>query len=91
MSNAKSNTATNKKKPSAQNKKANVNKAADDGMTGSQKAAIVLFASSIILLCIATIEGQSVWTFLHNGFLGLFGYCAYLWPAMLLYISFVLH
>ncbi len=89
MSNTKSTTASNKKKQPAKNKKSNVAEKASNGMPGSQKAAIVMLASSVMLICIAIIEGQSVWTFLHNSFLGLFGYCAYLWPAMLIYISFV--
>lgn len=89
MSNTKSTNGTNKKKPPVQNKKRAVDEKVSNGMPGSQKVAIVMFASSVMLICIAIIEGQSVWTFLHNSFLGLFGYCAYLWPAMLFYISFV--
>ena len=56
-------------------------------MVNHQKAAILLFASALFLGFIVFIEGQSIWTSLHNGILGLFGYCAFLWPLMLLYLA----
>ena len=56
-------------------------------MVNRQKAAILLFAAALFLGFIVFIEGQSIWTSLHNGILGLFGYCAFLWPLMLIYLS----
>lgn len=56
-------------------------------MVNHQKAAILLFASALFLGFIVFIEGQSIWTSLHNSILGLFGYCAFLWPLMLIYLA----
>ena len=56
-------------------------------MAKRQKTAIILFASSALFACMVIIEGENVWTYLHNAMLGLFGYCAYIWPFMLLYLS----
>jgi DNA segregation ATPase FtsK/SpoIIIE, S-DNA-T family len=58
-------------------------------MEKHQKAAIVFAASAIFLACVAFIKGYNVWTYLHEGILGLFGICAYLWPVMLVYIAVV--
>ncbi len=58
-------------------------------MVNRQKAAILLFAAALFLGSIVFIEGQSIWTSMHNGILGLFGYCAFLWPIMLIYLAAV--
>ncbi len=52
-----------------------------------QKTAIALMAVSVFLICVAFIEGESLWLALHNGMFGLFGTSAYIWPIMLLGIS----
>ncbi|MBQ2775391.1 MAG: DNA translocase FtsK 4TM domain-containing protein [Clostridia bacterium] len=52
-----------------------------------QKVAIALMAVSVFLLCVAFIEGESLWLALHNGMFGLFGTSTYIWPIMLIYIS----
>ena len=54
-----------------------------------QTAAILLFASSILLFCIVIIPGGSLWGVLHNLMLGLFGLCAYLLPLFMLYIAII--
>ncbi|HZJ78762.1 MAG TPA: DNA translocase FtsK 4TM domain-containing protein [Clostridia bacterium] len=54
-----------------------------------QNLAIVLMGVAIFLLCIVFIEGQSVWNWLHNSLLGVFGFCAYLIPLMLVYIAVI--
>ena len=51
-----------------------------------QKVAIALMAVSVFLLCVAFIEGESLWLALHNGMFGLFGTSTYIWPIMLIYI-----
>lgn len=56
-------------------------------MAKRQKTAIILFASAVLFGCMVVIRGENVWTYLHNAVLGLFGYCAYIWPFMLLYLS----
>ena len=48
--------------------------------------AILLFALALLILFLVFIEGQSVWTFLHNALFGIFGVCVYTLP---LFIGFV--
>ncbi|MBC8533534.1 FtsK/SpoIIIE family DNA translocase [Yeguia hominis] len=54
-----------------------------------QRMAIVLFACALLTGFLVFVEGESVWRFLHNLILGLFGACAILWPIFLLYIAVV--
>ncbi|MDO4742531.1 MAG: DNA translocase FtsK 4TM domain-containing protein [bacterium] len=48
-----------------------------------QIAAIILFAVSLLLLCIALVKGERVWNSIHNFMFGLFGICFYAWPIVL--------
>lgn len=62
--------------------------AAEEQMVArKQIGAIVLFAVAIFLLCLAIIPGASVWEGLRGFFFGLFGFCAYIWPAILVYVA----
>lgn len=45
--------------------------------------AILLFALAVLLLFLVLIKGQSLWTFLHNALLGIFGVTAYVLPVFL--------
>lgn len=54
-----------------------------------QRTAVLLAGSAIFLACVVLIEGANVWTFLHNVILGLFGYCAYILPIILLWLTVV--
>ena len=40
--------------------------------------AIVVFAVAIFIMATTLIEGQNVWNWIHNFFLGMFGWSAYL-------------
>ncbi len=51
-----------------------------------QISSILLFCSTVLLLFLVIIPGQSVWSALHNVILGLFGSCAILWPLLLFYV-----
>lgn len=53
----------------------------------SQVMAVVLFAMSLFLFSLVLIDGESVWRWLHNVVLGLFGFSAILWPILMLYVS----
>ena len=55
----------------------------------TQKFAIVLFAIAIFTTALILIEGESVWTSLHNFILGLLGACAIILPILLFYIAVV--
>ena len=41
---------------------------------------VVVFAVSVFIFCVALIEGNGLWQWLHNAYLGLFGFGAYLLP-----------
>lgn len=74
------------KKPSAQSKASEKEEALS--VAGKkQKAAIILMATALFMIFVAFIKGESVWLWLHNALFGLFGFCAYIWPAMLIFLS----
>lgn len=52
-----------------------------------QSSAIILFAVSILLACICFIPGENLWRHIHNFMFGMFGFCAYLIPIIVLAIS----
>lgn len=52
-----------------------------------QVGAIILFAVSIFLICLAFIPGASVWEAVRSFYFGLFGFCAYIWPFVLAYVA----
>lgn len=52
--------------------------------------ALVLLAVSILMFCFAAIEGENVWTWIHNLMLGLFSFSAYIIPALLAFVSVML-
>ena len=54
-----------------------------------QISAIVLFACAIFLACVFLIEGDSVWKWLHNTIIGIFGGWAILWPILMIYVSVI--
>ncbi|MCL2488697.1 MAG: DNA translocase FtsK 4TM domain-containing protein, partial [Oscillospiraceae bacterium] len=60
-----------------------------DNSGRQQVTAVLLFALAVLTLCLAVIEGGSLWKALHNGLLGLFGICAALVPIVLGYISVI--
>ena len=54
-----------------------------------QKTAIILMAAAIFLACVAFVKGESVWLNLHNAMFGIFGFCAYVLPVVLIYMAIV--
>jgi len=95
MANSKSGAGTKAKsaKPKHNStKKSSPSKNTDSVRTSAakrQRAAIILMASAIFLICVSLFEGSNVWTLMHDALLGLFGYCAYVWPVMLIYMAIV--
>ena len=81
------------KKPAA--KKAATKKAAPARTKRDEAASryvwsILLFASAILLFCFAVVKGEAAWTFLHNAWLGIAGFSAFIWPAVVLYAAVLL-
>ena len=56
----------------------------------NQMRAVVLFLTAVFLIFLILIPGKSVWYALHGFLLGMFGYCAILWPILLIYIAVLL-
>lgn len=55
-----------------------------------QTSAVLIFASAILLLCMAIIPGGSLWGVIHGTILGMFGVCAYILPALMIYIAVII-
>ncbi len=53
----------------------------------NQRTAVILFAASILLMCLVLIRGDHVWLWVHDVILGLFGFLSVIWPILLGYIS----
>ena len=84
----KKNTGTKKKPQSSSRKPAETKKS--PVAANQQKAAIILLAVAVFAAAVVLIKGQSVWTFMHDAMFGLFGFCAILVPAVLIYIAVIL-
>ncbi len=78
----KKKTGTQAKGRAASSKKQAVSQSARN-----QTAAVLLFAGAILLFCIALIPGASLWGWLHNLLLGLFGVCTYILPFLIGYVA----
>lgn len=62
-------------------KKARVTKAQQN--TRKQMQAVVLFGIAVLMFCFAAIQGENVWTWLHNVMRGLLSFSAFLLPVAL--------
>lgn len=90
---------TTSKKPNNQKAQRNVSstkakekkniKNEETAMLNHQTYALIIGAIGLFLLFIDFIKGESVWLFLHNSMFGLFGFCAYIVPFILFYVTFV--
>lgn len=81
------NTPQNKKTTASKQSESKSSRGKTSESVKRQKAAIVLMATAVFLIFVVFIEGESVWNYLHTGMFGLFGFCAYVWPLMLIYMS----
>lgn len=54
-----------------------------------QRNSVILMAVAVFMFFVAIIEGESVWNWLHNGLVGLFGFCTYFVAAFLIYLAFL--
>lgn len=52
-----------------------------------QLAAIILFAVSVFFICLSFINGGGLWGVLRTLSFGLFGFSAFIWPLILIYIA----
>lgn len=68
-------------------KKNNQNKIVKKAHIDSQVLTPILFGTAVFLLLIVLIPGENAWLWVHNVFLGLFGFCSILWPFFIFYVS----
>ena len=54
-----------------------------------QRNSIIIMAVAVFMLFVALIKGESVWNWLHNGLIGLFGFCTYLVAGFLVYLAYL--
>ncbi len=54
-----------------------------------QKYAIILMAAAVFLACLIFIEGESFWLTMHSAVFGIFGFCAYALPVLLVYMAII--
>ena len=54
-----------------------------------QKYAIILTAAAVFLGCLIFVEGESFWLSMHKAIFGVFGFCAYALPVLLVYMAIV--
>ncbi len=80
----KSASKSNSKRPNPPAKKSGMNK------QKRHMASIILFAISVLLLTIAIIKGERLWTVMHQFIRGMFGWGAFLLPVALGYIATML-
>ena len=89
---ASSRSGTAKKSPAksstASRKKSNIEIIDEQRLKArKQITAILLFAFSVFFLCVTIIPGESFWQVMRNVIFGMFGYCAFLWPLIMIYVS----
>ncbi|MGN1111674.1 MAG: DNA translocase FtsK [Acutalibacteraceae bacterium] len=53
----------------------------------SQAKAIIMLAVAALMLCVIIFKNESVWLEIHNVFGGLFGFCGFVWPLLLIYVA----
>nr|WP_319487708.1 DNA translocase FtsK 4TM domain-containing protein [uncultured Caproiciproducens sp.] len=89
----KKDTSRTSSKPKAQHlaagRKSKPEREAEYFRQRNQVNAIVMFAMSILMVCLVLIAGDHIWLWCHNVLLGLFGSCAIIWPILLCYISLI--
>lgn len=83
--------ANSKPKSNSKNLKNKKKKARNDGAKfNRQLTSLILFATSVLLFCLAVIPAEGLWGILRTLMFGLFGFCSYLFPFFMLAVSLLL-
>lgn len=85
---SKKSTAKNSSKSSVKTSRTKTASAAEEkrGLS-SQTKAIILLAVAALMFCIILFKNESLWLEVHNVFGGLFGFCGFLCPLLLVYVA----
>ena len=81
--------ASSKKKPTSSKAKNNKKRKLTEEEKTRQIVSVVLIGVAVLLFFVAIIEGQSVWTWMHNKFHALFGFLAVPVTLYMVYATFV--
>ena len=81
--------ATNKKNNNTPRK--NQKKAGENRKSNKQLIMILMFAASLLWLCIALIDAGGLWGMFRTLLFGLFGFGTFVFPLLLLALSVVWH
>lgn len=84
--NANKKTDLSKKQLARSSKKKHINNI----QANSQLFAVLLFATSILVLFIILVEGTNLWQLMHEAIFGLFGATSYAIPIIFTYISIII-
>lgn len=76
-----------KRQPQGKSGKAGASKNTERTAAQKQVAAIVLFCVALFGLCITFIPGGGLWGGVRNLSFGLFGFCAFVIPLLLIYVA----
>lgn len=79
--------APQKRTPQGKSGKSGTAKTAERSAAQKQVAAIVLFCVALFGLCITFIPGGGLWGGARNLSFGLFGFCAFVIPLLLIYVA----
>ena len=82
--------ATKKQAQKRKGSSAAASKKKENQATNRYAVSVILFAVAILMFCIAIFKGEIAWTFLHNVWLGLCGFSAYVWPFVMIYSAVLL-
>ena len=86
-STSKKKTGTKSKTSTNQSKRTTPKKTEEQRAAQKQIAAVVLFAIALFGICLSFINGGGAWGFCRNVLFGLFGFCAYVIPLILIYVA----
>jgi S-DNA-T family DNA segregation ATPase FtsK/SpoIIIE len=78
-----------KKRTSAANSKSAASDKKAQNTQRSQLSAIILFGSALLLLCVVLIKGGGLWELLREVIFGLFGFCSFILPLLLVYVAVI--
>ena len=89
MASTNKKSASSKKKTTSSKAKSSKKRQLSEEAKRRQYTSIVLIGVAVLLFFIAIIEGQSVWTWLHDKFYALFGFLTFLVPLYMVYATFI--
>ncbi len=83
--------ANSKPKSNSKNLKNKKQQARNKGAKSNrQLTSLILFATAVLLFCLAVIQADGLWGILRTLMFGLFGFCSYIFPFFMLAVSLLL-